>query len=136
MKTDYEIVTRMRQLEKNRPNIYGNTVVVGLIQLSTFILSILLLAMYVMKKIDSHTAPFLIEWLGGISTSIEKVSTPTECQSVIEEQQQLLMSNVLSQLYLAMGLLMLFINRLTRMIGRRNAFLMDFVEILEEEKKA
>lgn len=135
MKTDYEIVTRMRQLEKNRPSIYGNSFVVGLIQLSTFILSILLLAMYVMKKIDSHTAPFLIEWLGGVSFPYDP-SLSDVCKTAIKTREELLMSNVLSQLYLVIGLLMLFINRLTRMIGRRNAFLMDFVEILEEEKKA
>ncbi|MDH4471086.1 MAG: hypothetical protein QE487_00680 [Fluviicola sp.] len=135
MKTDYEIVTRMRQLEKNRPSIYGNSFVVGLIYIATFVLSILLLTMYVMNKIEYQFAQDIIEWLGGIKPLPESLKA-IDCKDALSKQQQSLMSNVLSQLYLVIGLLMLFINRLTRMIGRRNAFLMDFVEILEEEKKA
>jgi hypothetical protein len=134
MKTDYEIVTRMRQLEKNRPNIYGNSFVVGLIYIATLVLSILLLSMYVMNKVEHQFAQDVIEWLGGIRPLPANLNAEN-CREALGVQQQTLMSNVLSQLYLVIGLLMLFINRLTKMIGRRNAFLMDFVEILEEEKK-
>lgn len=135
MKTDYEIVTRMRQLEKNRPSIYGNSFFIGLLQLGTFVFSIVLLTMYVMQKIDENTANYVIKWLEGGSLPFDQ-SLSEECKMAIETREKTLMSNVLSQLYLATGLLMLFIHRLTRMIGRRNVFLMDFVEILEEDKKA
>lgn len=135
MKTDYEIVIRMRQLEKNRPSIYGNSFIILLIHFSTLILGIALLVMFVAHFIDKNTSGTIIKWLGGGYLD-PKITVDSDCLTDLIHHQEELMTNVLLQLYLAGGLILLFINRLTYMIGRRNAFLMDFVEILEEEKKA
>jgi MFS family permease len=133
MKTDNEIVTRMRQLEKMRPSIYGNSIMMGLLRLATLILGVFLIGMFVLKKIDNSTAPFIIEWLGGnIQNKVSELGEP--CITKLHEQQTQIMANVLSNLYLATGILMLFISRLTVMVGRRNAFLMDFVEILDQKE--
>lgn len=134
MKTDYEIVMRMRQLEKMRPSIYGNSIVMLLLQFITFALAIFLIGMFIMKKVDPTTAPFIIEWLGGIDPAMNEPEL-ADCREHLIKQQETVMSNVLSNLYLATGLLMAFINRLTVMVGRRNVFLMQFVEILDKDEK-
>jgi hypothetical protein len=135
MKTDYEIVIRMRQLEKNRPSIYGNSFFIVLVHYFTLILGIALLVMFAAHFIDKNTSEVIIEWLGGDRLAPTN-TVDSDCLADVISHQEELMTNVLLQLYLAGGLILLFINRLTNMIGRRNAFLMDFVEILEEEKKA
>lgn len=119
-------------LKKSRPSIYGNSFVVAFIHIATFALGVTLIGMYIMKMIDKHTSATIMEWLGGIKP-ITKTNGLSGCQLKLAEQQQVMMSNVLSHLYLATGILMLFINRLTAMIGRRNVFLMEFVEVLDDK---
>lgn len=116
-KTDLEIVHRMKQLEKQRPSVYTSSIVIGLLQLLSFLSGIGLLIYSAVLLANSPST----ELLNNISASLFKEIEWTNIQ--------------LAMVCLISGILLLIINVLTRMINRRNAFLMDFIDILDPNEK-
>lgn len=129
MKTDNEIVTRMRQLEKMRPSIYTHSVFIGLLQLSSFILGFALIVLFFAQKLDFILSEPIVHYLSGAET------TKIDAMNQQEPESYLFVKDiVLPKLYLISGFILLFINRLTAMVNRRNGFLMQFVDILDPKE--
>lgn len=121
MKTDAEIVARMKQLEKTRPSVFGNMMIIGLLQLISFLGAI---GLFIFAAILLYSRTTVTE------------NIIDRCKAVMHLSEEIAFTKTtLAFICILTGLLLLFINILTKMINRRNAFLLEFLLILDPDEK-